>query len=138
MKKLVFAIMLLCISLSPSIAIGGDLDGIWGNYTYVPLTSFLGVTVPETVFMVRENCDTVLIAEISLDDWSYPYGYNAYIGTRSGNTVHVVSAMSTVSVDMTITIYSSESATAVLNYCIPIIQTCIFPSGTELPIVKIF
>ncbi|OGW43375.1 MAG: hypothetical protein A2Y66_03745 [Nitrospirae bacterium RBG_13_41_22] len=89
--------------------------------------------------MVRENGNTLLIAEISLSDWSEPYGYNAYIGTRSGNTVHIVSAMSTVSIDITATVYSSENINFFVNNCTPDIQTCyFFPTGTEFSMVKIF
>ena len=138
MKNVIFALVLLSVCITPNFASGSDEEGIWGNFDIVPLITFMGVTVPEVVFMLREENDIVIVAEIKLNEWTSQYGWEAYFGSKSNNVVRVTSTeYSTVNFDATITFHTPTTATMHINNCTSNITECDFSTGSNVSLIKI-
>ena len=130
MKRLVL-IGLMFVLVLPCFAWGGDIDGLWWN----PEFGTGGA------LMMRENAGTVLIISLNLAQYGTAQGYDAFIGSKSGNIITVEDTyFSTVDLNATVTLTSTSTAIVKMNRCSPKYYGyfCPFPTGVTFNIEKAF
>jgi hypothetical protein len=130
MKKTMLFVVLIIATCS-SLAAAGEIDGLWWSPVYGD----------SAFFMVRENGGTVLVAAFNLAEYGESYGFDALLGTKTGNTARLYDYIySFVEMDVSVTFTSASSGIVSVNKCVPKAYNvhCVFPSGVSFNIVKYF